>query len=107
MSPWAIPSTLDAHRNHGQTTMNHEHAGNEHFTHKRAYRWGVWCLVLLGGAFLIAEHRAHLLGALPYALLLACPLMHMFMHRHHGHRRDHGEPAKAADVRVSGDRTGS
>lgn len=38
-----------------------------------------------------AEHRAHLLGALPYLILLACPLMHMFMHRGHGehqHQRD-------------------
>lgn len=39
-------------------------------------------------AFLIATgHRAHLLGALPYLLLLACPLMHVFMHGGHG---DHG-----------------
>lgn len=107
MSPSAIPSTLEAHHKHGRVAMNHEHVGNEHFTQKRAYRWAVWCLVLLGGAFLIAGHRAHLLGALPYALLLACPLMHMFMHRHHGQRRDHGEPAKAADVRVGGDGPGN
>lgn len=36
-----------------------------------------------------AEHRAHLLGALPYLILLACPLMHLFMHRgHHGRHAD-------------------
>ncbi|TCO80689.1 DUF2933 family protein [Plasticicumulans lactativorans] len=45
--------------------------------------------VLLGflviiGFFLIAEHRAHLLGILPWLLLLACPLMHLFMHHGHG-----------------------
>jgi len=34
--------------------------------------------------FLWEEHRAHLLGALPWLLLLACPLMHMLMHRRHG-----------------------
>ena len=34
--------------------------------------------------YLYTEHRAHLLGALPYLLLLACPLLHVFMHRGHG-----------------------
>mgnify|MGYP000002200526 FL=1 len=35
--------------------------------------------------FLIYEHTTHVLGALPYLLLLACPLMHLFMHHgHHG-----------------------
>jgi hypothetical protein len=34
--------------------------------------------------FLWEEHAAHLLGALPYLLLLACPFMHLFMHRGHG-----------------------
>jgi hypothetical protein len=34
--------------------------------------------------FLLTQHRAHVLGALPYLLLLACPLMHLFMHHGHG-----------------------
>ena len=37
--------------------------------------------------FLWQEHRAHLFGVLPYALLLLCPVVHLFMHRGHG---DHG-----------------
>ena len=52
-------------------------------------------MVLLGflaiaGFFLISEHRAHALGVLPYLLLLACPLMHLMMHRgsHGGHKHD-------------------
>lgn len=40
---------------------------------------------LIAGFFLWQEHRAHLLGALPWLILLACPLMHIFMHRGHGH----------------------
>ncbi len=55
-------------------------------------RLGIGWVVLaaVAGWFLWAEHRAHLLGALPYVLLLACPLMHVFMHRGgHGH---HGKP---------------
>lgn len=35
--------------------------------------------------FLWEEHEAHILGALPYLLLLACPIIHLFMHRGHGH----------------------
>ncbi len=38
--------------------------------------------------FLWQEHRAHLLGALPWVLLLICPVLHLFMH--HGEGRDHG-----------------
>lgn len=40
---------------------------------------------------LILEHRAHLYGALPYLILLACPLMHLFMHGGHGHRHGSGQ----------------
>ena len=47
-------------------------------------------LVLLGflaiaGFFLWEEHQAHLLGILPYGLLLLCPLMHLFHGGHGGH----------------------
>ncbi|MFN0217388.1 MAG: DUF2933 domain-containing protein [Hyphomicrobium sp.] len=43
---------------------------------------------------LLSEHRAHVLGAWPFLLLLACPLMHIFMHRGHGGHgsRDVSEP---------------
>jgi hypothetical protein len=34
--------------------------------------------------FLLAEHRAHTLGVLPYLLLLACPILHLFWHGRHG-----------------------
>ena len=36
--------------------------------------------------FLVYEgHGAHLLGLLPYLLILSCPLMHVFMHGGHHH----------------------
>lgn len=46
---------------------------------------------LLVAAFLLFwEHRVHVLGYLPFLLLLACPLMHLFMHHGHGHHGGHG-----------------
>ena len=36
------------------------------------------------GFFLWTEHQAHLLGVLPYLILLLCPLIHIFMHKGHG-----------------------
>ena len=56
--------------------------------------WGKWVLVgflIVTAFFLWTEHRAHALGALPYLLLLACPLMHFF---HHGRGGHHGASSK-------------
>ena len=48
------------------------------------------CVFLaIGGFFLWVEHRAHMLGVLPWLLLAACPLMHLVMHRG-GHGGHHG-----------------
>ena len=42
--------------------------------------------LIIGLILLWTEHLAHALGYLPYLLILACPLMHIFMHRSHsGH----------------------
>ena len=42
-------------------------------------------LVLVGAFYLLREHSGHALGALPYLLLLACPLLHLFGHGKHRH----------------------
>jgi hypothetical protein len=76
------------------TNMNsHEHVPNG------LARWKVVaCGFLAVATFLLfTEHRAHVLGALPYLVLLLCPVMHIFMHSRHGEhepRRDsqRGEP---------------
>jgi hypothetical protein len=49
-------------------------------------RGSIVLLVFLGIAafFLLTEHTAHVFGVLPYLLVLACPLMHLFMHGGHG-----------------------
>ena len=46
--------------------------------------WVFLGFVLIAGYFLLTEHRAHVVQFLPYALLLACPLLHLF-HKHGGH----------------------
>lgn len=39
------------------------------------------CIVLTVVGFLVyTGHGAHMLGFFPYLLILACPLMHLFMH---------------------------
>jgi hypothetical protein len=52
--------------------------------------------------FLWTEHRAHLFGALPYLLVLACPLMHLFMH--HGRGGGHGARREETGAPGPGDR---
>lgn len=42
----------------------------------------------IAAIYLISEHAAHALAALPFLLLLLCPLMHLFMH-HGGHGGAH------------------
>ncbi len=55
-------------------------------------KWVFVGFAMLGGVLLAIEHRAHLLGFLPWLILLACPLMHLFMHHGHGHGGgDHGQ----------------
>ena len=46
--------------------------------------------LVIGGFFLVTGHTAHVLGLLPYALFLLCPLMMFFMMR--GGHGGHGGP---------------
>jgi hypothetical protein len=47
--------------------------------------WAITLALAALGAYLFATHSGHVLSALPYLLLLLCPLMHMFGHGGHGH----------------------
>ena len=48
------------------------------------------CVFLAIAAFFLwIGNRAHVLGVLPWLLLAACPLLHLFMHRG-GHGGHHG-----------------
>lgn len=58
-------------------------------------KWVLLGFLFVAGYFAVAEHRAHLSGLLQYfplLLVLACPLMHVFMHGRHGHH--HGSRAE-------------
>lgn len=49
----------------------------------------LFAFLAVAAFFMLTEHRAHVFGLVPYLLLLACPLLHFFLHR--GHRADgHG-----------------
>ena len=54
---------------------------------KRYRRIAALAVFGAAAAYLLwTEHRAHVIEALPWVVLLACPLMHLFMHSdHHGH----------------------
>lgn len=60
--------------------------------------------LLVAAYFLFTEHRAHIISFLPFLLIAACLLMHIFMHGGHGghggqgghgghggHRHDRGD----------------
>ena len=63
--------------------------------HQPRTNWILIGFLAIAAFFLIAEHTAHVLGALPYLILLACPVLHFFMHRGHGsHGQRHGGQGK-------------
>ena len=98
--------------------MNHDHS--RHDSEPQGFwgsRYSIGLIVLgaIAAYFLLSEHRAHFLGALPWLLILACPLMHVFMHGGHGghgggsdHQHggeQHGDKAGAQQAPRTGDRS--
>lgn len=72
--------------------MEHEdHTEQDSPPVPRGYNWIFIAFLGIAAFYLLTEHRAHVLGILPYLLLLACPLMHMFMHHGHGEHGAHGK----------------
>jgi hypothetical protein len=59
---------------------------------------GTWVLMgflAVAAYFLFTEHRAHFISYLPFVLLAACPLMHVF----HGHGGHGGHATHRGDTR--------
>lgn len=74
-----------------------------HATYRQRMRWGFGVFAVIAFFFLWQEHRAHLLGALPWLLLLACPFVHFFMH---GGHHSHGDLSKASQDTKPGSKLG-
>jgi hypothetical protein len=66
-------------------------------SNKKASFWlsqkGLAALGLIGAVsyFLLMEHSDHVWQYLPYVILLACPFMHMFMHKGHYHHKSNDD----------------
>ena len=56
-------------------------------------KWVLLGFLAIAGYFLFTEHRAHVIQYLPFLLVLACPLLHMF----HSHRGDKGRQHGGAE----------
>ena len=72
--------------------MDVDHQSHEVQKSNPLFNWVLIGFLLIAGYFLVTEHKAHLGGALfylPFLLLLACPLMHLFMHHGHGGHGNH------------------
>lgn len=69
--------------------MTHDHP-DYHQPEKQAPWWktsfGIAAIFFFaaGVYFLLTEHTAHVVSYLPWLIILACPLMHMFHHGGHG-----------------------
>ena len=76
--------------------MNHKHDRQQESSNNVKFKtkWVFMAFLAIAAYFLITEHKAHLSGYLyylPYLLLLACPLLHMFMHGGHGGHGGNGK----------------
>ena len=76
--------------------MNHDHRNEPGRGNgmKSRTKWGFIAFAAIAVYFLVAEHKAHLSEWLSaygiWLLLLACPLLHVFMHGGHGGHGGHG-----------------
>ena len=88
-----------------------EHVGNAWSSRAK---WALAVFAIIGGYFLFAEHRAHVLPYLPWLILLACLMMHLFMHgghsdhggHHGGGDRPQDDSGGSTDARPEGARDG-
>lgn len=79
--------------------MDHGSHDSEGGSFRSRANWVLIGLLAIGGFYLVAEHRAHLipyLGYLPFLLILACPLMHIFMHGGHGGHAASGNTGRSS-----------
>jgi len=79
--------------------MEHKHESPIGGKMKSKANIALIAFLIIGAVLLVTEHWAHLTGWFPqwpYLLLLACPLMHLFMHGGHGGHGHGGQEATDA-----------
>lgn len=67
------------------------------------YAIGLVLFAAIALFFLLSEHRAHTLGALPYLLLVVSPFLHIFMHRGHSHGHGRADDDESPSDEDAGD----
>ena len=72
--------------NHDSHSQNHPNAARSRTG--IAWKGAAMMVAVIVGFYVLREHWGHALGIAPYLLLLACPIMHIFMHGGHGHLHD-------------------
>jgi hypothetical protein len=68
---------------------------------------GVATLLALAvtAVYLATANLEHVVAALPFGLLLLCPLLHLFMHGSHGGHGSHGDDGRAHGGHAPPDRS--
>ncbi len=80
----------------GETMVSEKNLGAPNWLRSRSGL--VLCgFLAIAAFFLWTEHRAHVLGILPYLLLLACPFLHWLMHGGHGDHSGNHEPTSEGE----------
>lgn len=77
--------------------MDHAHHNGNNGESWLFSRTGIATIVAVSilGFLVYQGHGAHLLGVVPYLLILACPLMHIFMHGRHNNKNSDDEGDKS------------
>jgi hypothetical protein len=80
--------------------MDHDQARDTRPWWRTRTGWTLLGFLAIAAFFFFTEHRAHVLGVLPFVLLLLCPLLHVFAHGRHGmgtgQRHDRGSESRRA-----------
>ncbi len=71
--------------------MTHEQPMHDPTKRWPRINWALIGFLAIAAFFLLTEHRAHLLGVLPFLLLALCPLLHFFVHGGHDHGAEKGD----------------
>lgn len=83
---------------HGETMEHHQHPRPPFW--KTPFGLSAALVAIAASAYLYLTHKDYVLAALPFLLLAACPLLHVFMHGgHRGHSHGDGtrQPSAAKD----------